>query len=595
MSFKIIEHELDVLVIGAGGSALRAALGSAENDLKVACVSKVYPTRSHTIAAQGGIAASLGSLDEDKWQWHMYDTVKGSDWLGDQDVIEYMCKNANKAVYELEKYGVPFSRTKDGKIYQRPFGGHTKNNGKEPVTRACAAADMTGHAMLHTLFQQCLKHKVKFFSEHYVTDLLFNEEDKCVGAISLELDTGYIHVFNSHFVVLATGGGNRVYFSTTQAHTCTGDGYAMAARAGIPLQDMEFVQFHPTGLYGSGCLITEGARGEGAYFTNSKGERFMEKYAPSVKDLASRDVCSRAISVEILEGRGLGEHKDHIYLNLHHIDSKLLHQKLPGIIETSKVFAGVDLTKEPVPIIPTAHYNMGGVPANYKGQVVKLSQSGAEVEVEGLMAVGENACLSVHGANRLGANSLLELVVFGKAVADHIANSLKNKKSLCKVPKSALDKALTRLNDVINRKGDTSAKELRENMQRTMQKCASVFRTQELLEEGANKISNLQKELSSVELKDKDLIWNTNLVDILELENLLTSARSIVTSALYRRESRGAHSREDYKERDDENYLFHTLVHNAHLDKEVEYEKRPVHTYTLTDEIEYIKPQKRVY
>ena len=592
-NYQVIDHEFDVLVVGGGGSGLRSALGMKEEGLNVACLSKVFPTRSHTIAAQGGIGAALGNMKEDKWQWHMYDTVKGSDWLGDQDAIEYMCKNAPSIVYELEHYGVPFSRTPEGKIYQRPFGGHTSNFGEAIVPRACAAADLTGHAILHSLYQQCLKHKIHFFIEYFALDLIMNDEGECVGLLALCLEDGKIHRFNSSIVVLATGGGGRTYFSSTLAHTCTGDGFGLAARAGIPLQDMEFVQFHPTGLYGPGCLITEAARGEGGFFTNSEGERFMERYAPSAKDLASRDVCSRAITIEINEGRGIGEHKDHIHLHLEHLDSKMLHEKLPGIVETASIFADVDLTKEPVPVIPTAHYNMGGVPTNYKGEVIRPTSDNKDAVVPGLMAVGETACVSVHGANRLGSNSLLDLMAFGKATAARAAELLKDSPKRKPLPAASLEKTIENLDSILNCNKDTSVAEVRLAMQKTMQKHSSVFRTEKHLAEGIKKINTVNESLSNISIQDKSLIWNYSLIERLELNNLMIASRAIINSAINRKESRGAHAREDYPERDDANYLKHTLSYEE--GKEVRIDFRPVHTWTLTDEVKYIEPKKRVY
>lgn len=592
--YKIIDHSYDVVVVGAGGAGLRSALGMKEQGFEVACISKIFPTRSHTIAAQGGIGAALANVKEDKWQWHMYDTVKGSDWLGDQDSIEYMCKNASNAVYELEHYGVPFSRTEDGKIYQRPFGGHTRNFGEGLVPRACAAADLTGHAILHALYQQCLKHKVEFFIEYFAIDLIMNEKGECVGVIALCLEDGTIHRFNSNMLVLATGGGGRAYFSSTLAHTCTGDGYGMAARAGVPLQDMEFVQFHPTGLYGPGCLITEGARGEGAYFTNSEGERFMERYAPSAKDLASRDVCSRALTIEIREGRGVGKNKDHIHLHLEHLDSAMLHEKLPGILETARIFANVDLTKEPCPVIPTAHYNMGGIPTNYRGEVIRPTPDNPDATVTGLMAVGEAASVSVHGANRLGSNSLLDLVVFGKSCALRAKELLKPHAPKRPLPQGSADKAIARLDGMLNSKGTASVNEVRLAMQKTMQNDASVFRTESSLNEGIEKLDGVFASVSNISLEDKSLIWNYTLIENLELANLMVAARCIINGAVFRKESRGAHAREDFKERDDKNWLKHTLAYNAHEGK-VKMDTRPVHTWTLTDEVQYIEPKKRVY
>ncbi|MGV3278086.1 succinate dehydrogenase flavoprotein subunit [Rickettsiales bacterium LUAb2] len=596
MSYKIIDHDFDVVVVGGGGSGLRAALGMKEAGLEVACISKIFPTRSHTIAAQGGIGAALSNVDEDKWQWHMYDTVKGSDWLGDQDAIEYMCKNASNAVYELEHYGVPFSRNKDGRIYQRPFGGHTRNFGEGIVRRACAAADMTGHAILHALYQQSLKHRIKFFIEYYSLDLIMNDEGECVGVMALCLEDGTIHRFRADIVVLATGGGNRMFFSSTVAHTCTGDGYGMAARAGIPLQDMEFVQFHPTGLYGPGCLITEAARGEGGYFTNSKGERFMERYAPTVKDLASRDVCSRALTIEIREGRGVGKNKDHIHLHLEHLDSDMLHEKLPGIIETAKVFADVDLTKEPVPVIPTAHYNMGGIPTNYQGEAIRPTANNRDEVVPGLMAVGEAACVSVHGANRLGSNSLLDLMVFGKSASLKAAEIIKQRKSKKPLPKNSEEFALSRLDAARFNKGDLKVGEVRLAMQRTMQNDASVFREKNSLEKGIVDLNKIASNINNIANSDQSLIWNYGLIENLELRNLMISAKSVINSALYREESRGAHSREDFPERDDTKWLKHTLAYvKSETEDHVKLDDRPVHTWTLTDEVEYIQPKKRVY
>lgn len=595
-AYKIVDHKFDVVVVGAGGSGLRSALALKEQGLEVACISKIFPTRSHTIAAQGGIGAALANVNEDKWQWHMYDTVKGSDWLGDQDAIEYMCKSAPNVVYELEKYGVPFSRLEDGRIYQRPFGGHTRNFGEGIVQRACAAADKTGHAILHTLYQQALKYKIQFFIEYYTLDLIMDEEGECIGLLAWCLEDGTIHRFNCNIVVLATGGAGRTYFSSTLAHTCTGDGLGIASRAGIPLQDMEFVQFHPTGLYGVGCLITEAARGEGGYFTNSEGEKFMEKYAPTVKDLASRDVCSRALTMEIRAGRGVGKKKDHIYLNLQHLDADMLHQKLPGIIETAKIFADVDLTKQPVPVIPTAHYNMGGIPTNYKGEVIKPNANNKEATVPGLMAVGECACVSVHGANRLGSNSLLDLMVFGKASAIRASEIIKKEgKKIKPLSENSSQKALDRFDRILNNNGDTTVAEVRLAMQVTMQQDASVFREAKALKEGIAKISSIDSSMKNIALQDKSLIWNYNMIEALELTNLMVASKAIINSALFREESRGAHSREDFPDRDDENWLLHTLAYVNDENSQVELDKRPVHTWTLTDEVQYIEPKKRVY
>ena len=589
-SYKIIDHEYDVVVLGAGGSGLRAAVGLSEAGLKTACVSKVFPTRSHTSAAQGGISAALGNMGEDDWRWHMYDTVKGSDWLGDQDCIEYLCKEAPRAVLELEKYGVPFSRTEDGKIYQRPFGGMTKNYGNEPVQRTCAAADRTGHAILHTLYGQALKHNTEFFIEYFALDLLM-KDGQCKGLIAWNLNDGTIHRFRSHITIIATGGYGKVYYSATSAHTCTGDGNAMVLRAGLPLQDMEFVQFHPTGIYGHGTLISEGVRGEGGYLVNSKGERFMERYAPKAKDLASRDVVSRSIAVEINEGRGVGNEKDHVHLHLNHLDPKVIEERLPGISESSRLFANVDVTKEPIPVVPTVHYNMGGIPTNYKAEVLTLN--GSEKTVPGLMAIGEAACVSVHGANRLGSNSLIDLVVFGKAAAKRAAELIKPGSAHEEVSNSETDKCLDRFNKIRNSNGSTKTSELRTEMQKTMQSKCAVFRTEKTLKEGVDQIRKPYEGMSDVSVKDKSLLFNTDLVETLEFDNLISQALTTMDSAYNRKESRGAHAREDYTKRDDKNFMKHTLAWQKGKDVEIKY--RDVHSKTLTNDVQYFPPKERVY
>ena len=592
--YQIEHHTYDVVVVGAGGAGLRATFGMADKGLSTACITKIFPTRSHTVAAQGGISAALSNMGEDKWQWHMYDTVKGSDWLGDQDAIEYMCREAIPAVLELEHQGVPFSRTDDGKIYQRPFGGMTTNYGEGVAVRTCAAADRTGHAILHTLYQQSLKRNAKFYIEHFATDLIMDDEGVCRGVMAWDLATGILRIFHAQTVILATGGYGRAWFSATSAHTCTGDGNGMVIRAGLPLQDMEFTQFHPTGIYGAGCLITEGVRGEGGYLTNAENERFMERYAPSAKDLASRDVVSRAMTVEINEGRGVGQQGDHIHLHLEHLGEKLINERLPGIAESARIFAGVDVTREPIPVLPTVHYNMGGIPTNLHGEVVRGDADDPDAVVPGLMAIGECACVSVHGANRLGSNSLLDIIVFGRAAANRCAEILIAGAAQPEITDAQIEPLLARFDRLRHASGGHPTAGIRDRMQRTMQQHAAVFRTEETMVAGRHKLDAIYESFNDVSISDHGLVWNSDLMETLELDNMLQCAQTSLHCAIDRKESRGAHAREDYPERDDTQWMKHSLCW-VETDGKTRFGSRPVHEYTLTDEVEYIPPKERVY